>query len=97
MAFADLVQDLMGVYKADHTEPINHNGTQEDTDLGDITENCSTHLKYGEALENIKSAAKVRTSGESKTLSLKKNVQFFHPTPGPILYWDNLEIYFSSI
>ena len=68
MAFADLFQDLMGVCKADHPELMNHNGTQEETLLGDITEQCFTHLKYGEALENIKSAARVRTSGEHTPL-----------------------------
>ena len=64
MAFVDLFQDLMGIYKADHTEQMNHNGTQEETALGDITEQCFTHLKYGEALDNVKSASKVRTSAE---------------------------------
>lgn len=82
MAFADLFQDLMGVCKADPTELMNHNGTQEETLLGDITEQCFTHLKYGEALENIKSAARtllhtqdqlLEVQGKMEPLSLNMN------------------------
>ena len=59
MAFTDLFQQLTDVYKADHTEMINYKGTQDDTLLADITEQFYTNLKYGEALDNVKSTAKV--------------------------------------
>ena len=60
MAFSDLFQNLEDVCKSDITERVNDTPfTQEETLLGDVTEPYLTHLKHGEALENIKSEAKV--------------------------------------
>ena len=54
-----MFQQLMDVYKADVTEVKNYGSKQEETLLGDVTEQLFTHLKHGEALDNIKSEAKV--------------------------------------
>jgi len=59
MAFNDLFQNLEEVCKSEITErEKDATYTQEETLFGDVTEPYLTHLKHGEALENIKSEAK---------------------------------------
>jgi len=74
MAFTDLFQELTDVYKADHTEMISYKNTQDDTLLGDITEQFSTNLKYGEALENIKSTAKTLLHTQDQLVELRDKI-----------------------
>ena len=60
MAFSDLFQNLEDICKSDITQGANETtSTHEETLFGDVTEPYLTHLKHGEALENIKSEAKV--------------------------------------
>ena len=60
MAFADLFQNLDQICKSDFSQRANDTtSTQEETLFGDVTEPYLTHLNHGEALENIKSEAKV--------------------------------------
>ena len=60
MAFADLFQNLDQICKSDFSQRANDTTcTQEETLFGDVTEPYLTHLNHGEALENIKSEAKV--------------------------------------
>ena len=60
MAFADLFKNLDQICKSDFSQRANDTtSTQEETLFGDVTEPYLTHLNHGEALENIKSEAKV--------------------------------------
>ena len=60
MAFADLFKNLDQICKSDFSQRANDTTcTQEETLFGDVTEPYLTHLNHGEALENIKSEAKV--------------------------------------
>merc|ERR1711994_472883 len=68
-------QDLTDICKSDHTEVINYNGTQEETFMGDITGQCFTHLKYGEALENIKSTAKTVLHTQEQLLEVHDKIE----------------------
>ena len=61
MAFSDLFQNLENICKSDPSQCAGDTtSTQEETLFGDVTEPYLTHLKHGEALENIKSEATVR-------------------------------------
>lgn len=58
MAFADLILDLNDMCNTHSPEFIYSKGIDE-TFVGEHTEQLFTNLKYGEALENIKSTATV--------------------------------------
>ena len=79
MAFADLIHDLKDMCNTHSPECINSNGIDE-TFVGEHTEQLFTNLKYGEALENIKSTATVCTNYLIRGSFLGKKLSI-------LLYW----------
>ena len=77
MAFSDLFQNLEDICKSDITQGANETtSTHEETLFGDVTEPYLTHFKHGEALENIKSEAKVRLGNALEWIRLELFICF---------------------